>query len=225
MFDEHQLLDRIRQAQEDRVTGLLELEKDSESISFCFEEGLMAAGVSTIERLQLGRILYRRGLLQNTDVPKLLQVAQRKRITIGKAAVKRGLLGEIELREGVRDQIVQLVSHALTNDFTIQSFKYAPQRFYLPAKLNVDQLILDLARAEPHSFPMDGEKPICLKNRHVIPHLPFYPEELFVLNQLKKPRTLPDLATRTGIENSRSEQNFGRFRHPAAHLRDRRSCG
>lgn len=211
MLNECQLLERIQQIQEDGMTGILELKKDSQSISVCFDKGLIAACVSNIEQLQLGRILYRRGLLQNTDIPELLALARRKHVTLGKAAVSRGLLSEIEIRDGVHDQIVQLVIHALYNDFEIHSFKDTHREAYLPARLNVDQLILDLARTEPHSFPMDGEKQIFLKSRYIIPHLPFFPEELFVLSQLKKPRAVKELPALTGMEIPQLSKILGVF--------------
>ena len=77
------------------MTGFLELEEGCESIFFCFEKGLLSAGVSTIKRLQMGRISYRRGHLQHTEVLNLPEAAKHKRVSLGKAAVKRGLFNEI----------------------------------------------------------------------------------------------------------------------------------
>jgi Mrp family chromosome partitioning ATPase len=68
-----------------------------------------------------------------------------------------------------------------------------PREVYLPERHDVDQLIVELARTDSRSFPTDSNKPICLKSRHIIPNLPLYPEELFMLNQLQTPRTLQDL--------------------------------
>lgn len=211
MANESHLLVRIRRIQEEQLTGLLELEKDKEKIAVYFRDGLIDGAGSNIAQLQLGRILSKRGVLQLSTIPKLLEVVRRKHLPIGKAAVERRLLEGAELKDGVRDQVVKALSHAMKHEFAVRAFKDAPVDLFMPARFNFDRLVLELARENVMPLRLDPTRMISLNNGQSLSHLPWYPQELSVLSQLKAPRTLPDLAMTTGIEYSRLTKILGVF--------------
>jgi capsular exopolysaccharide synthesis family protein len=200
MLIEHQVLERIRQIQEEARTGSLQLEKEGKEIIVYFRDGLIDGAGSDIAQLQLGKVLSKRGILQTSAVPNLLKKARRKRFILGEAAIAHNLLDGFELKDGIRDQIVQALIHALNNDFEVGSFKDSPVDLYMPARLDYDHLMLELARSNLRPLPLDLKRLISLNNGQSLSHLPWYPQELSVLSQLKTPRTLQDLAAATGME-------------------------
>lgn len=200
MHTEHPILEKLQELEEGKRTGLLQLERDTVHIVLCLQQGLIAAASSNTSRLQLGRILFKRGFVRSPDLPKLVEIARKKRFLLGKAAVSRKLLDNGDLADVVRDQVVQAVTHAMEEDFTVRSFKDAAVDLYIPAKLSTERLMLELARNNLKPFTVDPHRLLSLNNGHSLSHLPWYPQELSVLSQLKTPRTLQDLAIATGME-------------------------
>ena len=199
----HPLLNKIQELQESERTGILPLEKENHNIIICFQHGQIAAAGGSVSQLQLGRVLSRRGVLQNAALPKLLEMARRRRFLLGKAAVSRNLLDEVDLKAAVRDQVIQAIAHALAWDFEIRPFRDGEVDLYTPANLNCDMLLLELARNDLKTFRLDPGRMISLNNGHSLSHLPWYPHELSVLGQLKTPRTVEDLSTATGMDYER----------------------
>lgn len=201
-YDTH-LLDTIRLIHGDRMTGTLQLEKGNERIAILFRKGLLDGAGSNIISLQLGSILVERGSLQPSDLPKLLEFGRRKKFLTGRAAVARKLLDKNELKECVRDQIIQVMSHAIQNNFAVGAFKKTQVDLFTPAGLDCDRLILELARNNLKPLDLDPNRAISLNNGHSLTHLPWYPQELSVLSMLKTPCTLQSLASATGMEYDR----------------------
>ena len=197
---EHPILNKLHELQEGKRTGLLQLEKESQHINICLQQGLIAAASSNLSRLQLGRILSKRGFIRNPDLPKVVKTARKKRFLFGKAAVLRKLLDDVDLTDAVRDQVVQIVAHAMDDNFAVRSFEDAAVDLYVPANLNIERLMLELARNDLKPYPVDPYRLLYLNNGRSLSHLPWYPQELSVLSQLKTPRTLQDLAIATGME-------------------------
>jgi capsular exopolysaccharide synthesis family protein len=200
---EQSLLIKIHELQESECTGLLHLEKENQNIVVCFQHGLIAAAGSSLSELQLGKVLSHRGILQDGALPKLLDVARRKHFLLGKAAVLRKLVEETELKDAVRDQAVQTVAYAMAENFEVQRFEDTSVDLYIPAQLNFERLLLELARNNLRPVQLDPNRLITLRNGHNLSNLPWYPQELSVLSQLKTPRTLQDLAITTGMEYER----------------------
>jgi capsular exopolysaccharide synthesis family protein len=203
MSTEHQLLEKIRHIQEEGRTGLLQLEKEGKEITVYFHDGLIDGAGSDIIQLQLGKLLSKRGILQISAMPKLLQRARRKRMLLGKAAVSKKLLDDIDLRDSVHEQIVQALNYALSHEFQIRDFKDTPVDMYMPARLDLDQLVLELARTNIRPMQLAPNAVLSLNNGGSLSHLPWYPQELSVLSQLKTPRTIQELAAATGLEYTR----------------------
>jgi capsular exopolysaccharide synthesis family protein len=197
------LLERIHAIQDEKMTGFLELGKEDRHITVYFRKGLIDAAGSDIAQLQLGRILSGRGVLQTSVLPVLLGKARRRHSLLGKTAVAQKLLDNPELVEGVREQIVLTIMHALDNEFVIGPFKDSRVEFYMPARLDFDNLVLGLARNNIKPYPLDPSRLIGLNNGQKLSHLSWYPQELAVLNRLKTPSTLQELASSTGLEYAR----------------------
>ncbi|MBN1569595.1 MAG: polysaccharide biosynthesis tyrosine autokinase [Acidobacteria bacterium] len=200
---EHPIIESIRQIQEQSRTGSLPLEKGSRTIILCFRDGLIQAAGSDIAELRLGNILTKKGILKTSSIPQLLEKARRKHMILGKAAVQTRLLDDTELQESVTDQIIQALTYALNNEFRVGLFDETPVNLYMPAKLDVDYLILELARKNLVPFQLDPNSMLSLNNGRNLSHFPWYPQELSVLSRLKEPCSLQELAISTGMEYAR----------------------
>ncbi len=200
---DHPILARIRELQEDERTGILRLERENQSVTLSFQQGLIAAAGATLYSLQLGRVLFRRGILQNAAIPKLLEFARRKRHLLGEIAVLRNLLDDVELKDAVREQAVQAVAHAIERNFEVGSFQDAAVDLYVPAQLDFERLFLELARSSLKPIRLDPNRLLTLNNGRSLSHLPWYPQELSVLSLLETPCTLKDMAIATGMEYQR----------------------
>jgi capsular exopolysaccharide synthesis family protein len=200
MIIDHPLIEGLRKIQEEAKTGFLLLEKENREIILCFRNGLIDGAASDIVELRLGNVLSRKGVFESSAVAKLLEKARRKHMMTGEAAVYFKLLDDAGLNEGVHDQIIHAVSYALANEFQVGLFDESPVKLYMPAKLDVDRLILELARRNFHPIQFDPNNMLCLNNGQSLSRFPWYPQELSVLSQLKTPRNLRDLAAFTGME-------------------------
>ena len=200
MHNRHQVLERIRQIQEEGQTGALALEKDGKVIFVYFHNGLISAISSSIPQYQFGHYLARSGAIEEARVKILLEESRKKRISIGEVAVHRSELDQAELLEIVREQVTDVLTHALKNDFEIRSFANSVPTFETPAQITLNHLLLELARKNLREFSPEPNQLMMLRNGSGLSHLPWYPQELAVLSQLKAPRTLQDLAAVTGLE-------------------------
>jgi capsular exopolysaccharide synthesis family protein len=203
MIIEHQLLEKFRQIQDEGRTGLLQLEKDSREITIYFRNGFIDGIGSDVAHLQLDKVILKRGSLPLSAISKLVKNARGKGMQLGKAAVSNGLLDECELKESIQDQIIQAVNYALSHEFRIRDFRDNLVDLYMPAELDLEQVVLELARTNVRPIQLDPNAMLCLLNGRSLSHLPWYPQELSVLNQLKTPCTPKDLATATGLEYGR----------------------
>jgi hypothetical protein len=199
MLKQDQILENIHGIQKDRKTGRLKLRKEGAEITLYFQDGLMDGAGSNVAMLQLGRILAEKGNLQAAELPRLLEKARKKKIILGKAAVAQKLLDNPDLKEGVREQIIRIVMHAMNHEFQFDSFNETSVDLYLPARFNYDRLVLELARKSLKPFQIDPESLIGLNNGQSLAHLPWYPQELSVLSRLKKPCSVPELTASTGL--------------------------
>ena len=203
MLVENRLLGKIRQIQEEGKTGILKLGKEGKEISVYFRDGLIEGAGSDLPQLHLGKVLTRRGVLQNSLIPDLIKRARRKHMTVGRAAVSRKMLDEADLREGVHEQIVQALNYAIGNAFEVRVFKDSPVDLYQPARLDFDNLMLELVRVNIEPVQIDPYRMLSLNNGRNLSHLPWLPQELSVLSRLTTPCTLQDLAASTGLEYAR----------------------
>lgn len=203
MPNPHELLDKICRIHEDGATGLLHLEKSGQDVKVYFKDGLISAASSNIALLQLGRFLSARGHIDDAGLDRLLEESRRRHVSLGKAAVLRKLLDEIEMEELVREQVVHALLHALANDFEIHPFEESSTDFFAPARLDASVLLLELARNHISPMKLEATQRIALTNGRDFAGLPWYPQELSVLSELQHPQTLQELAAATGLEYAR----------------------
>jgi capsular exopolysaccharide synthesis family protein len=106
--------------------------------------------------------------------------------------------------ELVQEQAAQILAHAIKNNFESRAFsRESPSAFFMPARIDHMQLMLELARANLQPFKLDPGMLITLSNGKNPPPLPWFPAELSVLSELKEPKTLQELAVATGMEYPR----------------------
>jgi protein-tyrosine kinase len=203
MLNQSKLLNEVCRIQEEGGTGSLRLEKGEREITVYFDQGLINAASTNIAQLKLGQILSRRGHTDDAGICRLLESSRRRNITLGKVAVAIKLLDGAELQSVVQEQVVQLLLHALDNDFEIQSFNGSLTSFFMPARLDMDRLLLELARNHVKPYKLEPGQLISLTNGKGHSDLPWYPQELTVLGELKSPRTFHNLAVATGLEYRR----------------------
>ena len=133
----------------------------------------------------------------------MIETARKKHLMLGKAAVMRKLLDGTELKDSLRHQVIQILTHAIQHEFAVSAFKQVPVDLFMPAGLNFDSLVLELARNNLQPLELNPNRLLSLSNGHSLSHLPWYPQELSVLSRLKTPCTLQDLAAATGMEYER----------------------
>ena len=200
MADRNELLNEICRIQADGQTGSLHLEKGEKKITVYFQEGLINAAASNIAPLRLGRFIAKIARVDDSVLDHLVKEARKKRLPVGKAAANRKLVEERELEDSIRQQIVETLAYALDHEFEVSTFAHSTESFYMPARLDLSRVLLELARYNVEPFRLEPGQRIALKSGTGFAGLPWYPQELSVLNQLNQPRTLQELAVVTGLD-------------------------
>jgi protein-tyrosine kinase len=200
MLIEHPLLHRIQQIQEARKTGLLPLVKEDKKITLYIRNGLIDGVGSDIAALHLERVLNKKGILITSDELALLKKVHRKRSLWGRSASRfKRLEEDTELKEGVHTQILNAMTFALVNDFEVRAFRDVPIDMYVPAKIDHNRLLLELARVNPRPIQMDPNRMLSLKNGNDLSNFEWHPQELSVLTQLKMPCNIQGISAATGL--------------------------
>ena len=200
MTDSNQVLDQILRLSEDQRSGTLILRSGKHTIQLLFKDGNISAAESDLPYYQIGRFLSRKGFIVGSDIVGLLRKSQKKKLLLGETAVQRNLLNDSELADIIKNQIVELVMHALTLDFTIKEFKDSIKPLYLPAQISSWQLIVEMARKNVPASTLDPNQLFVLSNGHSFTDVSWYPQELSVISGLQKPRTTQELAAFTGLD-------------------------
>jgi hypothetical protein len=211
MANRNELLNVICDIQADGKTGSLHLEKGEKKITVYFQEGLINAAASNIAPLRLGRFIAKIARVDGSTLDRLLKEARKKRLPLGKAAAHRKLVEEKELEDSIRQQIVETLAYALDNEFDVGTFAPLKESFYMPARLDLSRVLLELARYDVEPFRLGPGQRIALKSGTGFAGLPWYPQELSVLNQLNQPRTLQELAVVTGLDYASLSKVLGVF--------------
>lgn len=159
------LLNTIHQLQESGATGSLPLSHAGQAITIYFREGLISAVSTTLPDHQLGKYLARRGYIGEKDIASLVREATKRSTLTGETAVSKNLLDSSELMELVQEQAAGILSLAIKNGFETQGFdRAAPPSFFMPARIDHMQLMLELARANLQPFKLDPGMLISLRN-------------------------------------------------------------
>jgi protein-tyrosine kinase len=204
MVNRNPLLQTIRDLQETGATGSLPLSHNGQTITVYFREGLISAVSTSLTGHQLGQYLARRGYIEEKEIAPLVHEGRKHRTLLGETAVSKNLLDGSELMELVQEQAALLLAHAIKNSFESQAFdRTSPPSFFMPARIDHMQLMLELARNNLQPFKLDPGMLITLRNGKQNTPLPWLPAELSVLSELKEPRTIHELVVATGLEYPR----------------------
>ncbi len=213
MYKEQPLLEGIERIEQEGRSGCLKLRHYDQEVAFHFREGVLEAVSSNLPEHKLGQYLLRAKLLDSKKLNKLLRRSRRKKRALGETAVRSKVLDASELTRLIRAQALALLGCCLENGFTISSFEAGSSSFHFAAPLNPHAFLLDLARDHSQSLAFGADQLVCLRRDQEISLMPWSPQELSVLSQLKSPKYLQELASATGIERTEVKKVVEVFYH------------
>lgn len=193
-------LAEIRQAHDDRKSGVLILAHDKDTISVFYREGRIEAASSNLSSHRLGQYLLNEGYLDAKGVKTLVSNGKRQKLSLGEAAVRNHFIDPSDLADVVRNQVLELLKHALGNNFSPSGFIPGLHSFYAPAQIEFSQIILEWSRTNVIPFELPANALVVLRNDRDLSKFPWHPQELCVLSCLKLPVTIPDLSRETRID-------------------------
>jgi len=200
MHKEQPLLEEIERAQEERRSGCLKLRHDEQEVALHFREGVMEAVSSNLPKHRLGQYLLRDKLLDSKKLIKLLERSRRKATTLGETAVRSRVMDAAELTRLIQLQASDLLRCCVNNGFEISLFEAASSSFHFAAPLNPHSLLLELARDNSETLELGSSRLVRLRRDQAISSVPWSPQEVSVLSQLKGPKSLQDLASAAGLK-------------------------
>lgn len=208
------MLDRLRALRDSCATGVLRLTKEGSHMDFAYRDGLIDGVSGDICALPPDPLSQEAGASDGTSVTRLLLKARREKLAGADAPPHRDRLDEAHREESVRRRIVQAVALALKEGFAEESFGGTPTRSRAPGRVDLMQALLEIARLDGEALRIPPGARIALRKGQEVSHLPWHPDELAVLGELKRADRLQDLAIATGIDVSR----VGRILHVLAAL-------
>jgi capsular exopolysaccharide synthesis family protein len=203
------ILNEIRRLNEDKQNGVLALSNNDKRVDVFFREGWIEAASSNIKDHRLGDYLTRDGFIEAHDVDLAQQEAKQFKILLGEAIVRKNLLYASEVSSAVRCQAIDLLSYVFKNGFLIDSFTNSLKSYYAPARVSFPHVLLELSRNNPVPFEPDSTARLSVADGMDLSALPWYPEELSVLSQLKQPNTFVGLVKATGMDGSTVRRILG----------------
>jgi hypothetical protein len=128
----------------DNKTGVLQFTQGEKRRAICLKDGKIVAG-SGQPGLQLGQILFKRGLISPQELLQVLDKAKQAGMRVGEMLVKMGYISQDTLKELIRQQIREVVFDLLNwgeGDFQYQdcSVEFNDQ---LIDDVNAFQLLLE----------------------------------------------------------------------------------
>lgn len=199
MMNAQPSLDELRQTHDGKRSGVLTLARDKDTINVFYREGRIEAASSNLSSYRLGQFLIKEEYVDAKVVETLISKAKRQKICLGEAAVRNDFINPSDLTDVVRNQVLELVKHALGNDFSSSGFVSGIHSFYVPARIEFSQIILELSRTNVTRLQIPTNSFVVLRTDQDLSRFAWHPQELFVLSCLKIPATIPDLVRETGI--------------------------
>jgi len=197
------LYERIREIHEREQTVVLTLVHGGQTVALHFENGTISAVNSNNPQFRLGRYLKEAGILDDAGIHQLIKEARRQRMFIGQAAVKNGLIDIETLLELIQEQAVQILMHVFQDKYEIRTVGQELLQYYVPARIDLQHLMLLIARKSAEPFSLNLSRLIVLKENTELSNLPWFPEELAVMGLLKHPRRAHELQTMAGLDETR----------------------
>jgi len=211
MLPANSVLTELRRLCDEKQTGVLALGSNGTRVEVFYSEGWIDAVSSNLSTHQFGSYLVKDGYLLSRDLSTVKTEAERRKVCFGESAVRRGLVEEAQVAAAARHQALELLKHSLELGLPIVSFRNALHPLYVPAHITFPHLLLDLSRSNPALFLPDPNVHLRLTKTRNLSALPWYPQELAVLAELRNPIRYPALLAITGLEDSSLQRILGVF--------------
>ena len=175
------VLGELQSLHEQGRTGSLVLTgPNGDWIHVYFREGMIDAVSSSQNGRRIGDFLFDDQYGSKADRDSLASEARRQKILFAEVAIRRGLVDTAEVIAAARSQAMELLGHALKNQFEVESFSSSLRSHRVPARINFAFVKLELARREAIPFNPQSGMQIVLSEAADIPAFPWHPEELGV---------------------------------------------
>jgi capsular exopolysaccharide synthesis family protein len=205
MIETNCVLDEVSRLCQERQTGVLLLSNaKGERISISFSEGFIDTASSNRGSRRLGDYLARDGFITSKDLDTLQADAQKQKIVLGEAIVRKKYVSQGEVGAAVRRQTLDLIGHVLSDGFKVSSFTNSLRAYYVPARITLPHVLLELSRNSAEVFEPVPDTRLAVNAEQSNADFPWDPEELNVLNALATPQTFDRLRRLTGLQ----EQNL-----------------
>ena len=206
------VLKQIQSLHEEGQTGSLVLAgKHGHRIHVFFREGMIDAASSSQNGRRIGDYLFRDPHGSTSERDSLEFEARRQKSSFAESAISRGLVDTAGVVAAARSQAIELLEHALENDFQVESFSSSLRSYRVPARINFAFVKLELSRKKAVPFEPEPGMQIVLSKGTDIPAFPWHPQELSVLAELRNPNTFQGLLSTTGLEVRTLKQILGVF--------------
>jgi len=205
MIETNSVIDEVSRLCQERQTGVLLLtNSNGERVNISFCEGFIDTASSNRGSRRLGDYLARDGYITSKDLDTLQADAQRQKIVLGEAIVRKKFVSQGEVGAAVRRQTLDLIGHVLQDGFKVSSFTNSLRTYYVPARITLPHVLLELSRNSTELFEPVPDIEIGINAEQNNSEFPWSPQELSVLKAVSTPQTFAKLRRSTGL----SEENL-----------------
>ena len=199
MIETNSVIDEVSRLCQERQTGVLLLtNSNGERVNISFCEGFIDTASSNRGSRRLGDYLARDGYITSKDLDTLQADAQRQKIVLGEAIVRKKFVSQGEVGAAVRRQTLDLIGHVLQDGFKVSSFTNSLRTYYVPARITLPHVLLELSRNSTELFEPVPDIEIGLNAEQNNSEFPWSPQELSVLKAVSTPQTFAKLRRSTG---------------------------
>jgi capsular exopolysaccharide synthesis family protein len=210
MYPGNSILDEIRRLHEERQNGTLTLTgSGGERLDVFFREGMIEAAASSSGSGRLGDYLVKMSDVSAAKLSSVQEEAANRNISFGEAVVLKKLADRIQVGAAVRSQALELLEHAVRNDFSIDTFNTRLRGYFAPARITFQQVLLQLARSNSAPLDLSGETLVALVPNVDLSVFPWLPEEICVLKELRYLNTLRGVSSSTGLKSEALNKILG----------------
>jgi capsular exopolysaccharide synthesis family protein len=210
MIETNSVIDEVSRLCQERQTGVLLLTNSKgERVNISFCEGFIDTASSNRGSRRLGDYLARDGYITSKDLDTLQADAQRQKIVLGEAIVRKKFVGHGEVGAAVRRQTLDLIGHVLEDGFKVSSFTNSLRTYYVPARITLPHVLLELSRNSTELFEPVPDIEIGLNAEQNNSEFPWNPQELNVLNAVSTPQTFAKLRRSTGLSEENLKKMLG----------------
>ena len=210
MIETNCVLDEVSRLCQERQTGVLLLSNSKgERVTISFCEGFIDTASSNRGSRRLGDYLTRDGYITSKDLDSLQAEAQRQKMVLGEAIVRKKFVNHGDVGAAVRRQTLELIKHVLEDDFKVSSFTNSLRTYYVPARITLPHVLLEMSRNSTELFDSAPDAMLALNAEQNNAAFPWNPQELNVLNALTTPQTFERLPRVTGLHADNLKKLLG----------------